>query len=45
MPQTTVQYVLSCLRKHGVTDVFGVPRDFAFPITDAICEAAEAVMI
>jgi indolepyruvate decarboxylase len=38
MPQTTVQYVLSRLRQLGVTDVFGVPGDFAFPITDAICE-------
>jgi len=37
-PQTTVQYVLSRLRQLGVTDVFGVPGDFAFPITDAICE-------
>jgi indolepyruvate decarboxylase len=38
MSQTTVQYVLSRLRQLGVTDVFGVPGDFAFPITDAICE-------
>jgi indolepyruvate decarboxylase len=38
MPQTTVQYVLSRLRQLGVTDVFGVPGDFAFPIADAICE-------
>jgi indolepyruvate decarboxylase len=38
MPQTTIQYVLSRLRQLGVTDVFGVPGDFAFPITDAICE-------
>ena len=38
MPQTTVQYVLSRLCQLGVTDVFGVPGDFAFPITDAICE-------
>jgi hypothetical protein len=37
-PQTAVQYVLSRLRQLGVTDVFGVPGDFAFPITDAICE-------
>ena len=37
MPQTTVQYVLSRLRQLGVTDVFGVPGDYAFPITDAIC--------
>jgi indolepyruvate decarboxylase len=38
MPQTTIQYVLSRLRQLGVTDFFGVPGDFAFPINDAICE-------
>src|SRR6516162_4542373 len=38
MPQTAIQYVLSRLRQLGVSDVFGVPGDFAFPITDAICE-------
>ena len=38
MPQQTViQYVLSRLRQLGVTDIFGVPGDFAFPVTDAIC--------
>src|SRR6516164_3830601 len=37
MPQTVIQHVLSRLRQLGVTDVFGVPGDFAFPITDAIC--------
>lgn len=35
--QTTVQYVLSRLCQLGVKDYFGVPGDFAFPITDAIC--------
>ena len=38
MPQTTVQYVLSRLRQLGITDIFGVPGDFAFPINDQICE-------
>jgi indolepyruvate decarboxylase len=38
MPQTTVQYVLSRLRQLGVTDIFGVPGDFAFPLNDQICE-------
>jgi len=38
MSQTTIQYVLSRLRQLGVTDYFGVPGDFAFPINDAICE-------
>ncbi|MBR0827056.1 alpha-keto acid decarboxylase family protein [Bradyrhizobium manausense] len=41
MPQTTVQYVLSRLRQLGITDIFGVPGDFAFPINDAICEDKE----
>ncbi|WP_165227040.1 alpha-keto acid decarboxylase family protein [Aquisphaera insulae] len=36
-PPTTVQYVLGRLRQIGVTDYFGVPGDFAFPISDAIC--------
>ena len=35
--QTVIQYVLSRLRQLGVTDVFGVPGDYAFPVTDAIC--------
>ncbi|HEY9774861.1 MAG TPA: thiamine pyrophosphate-binding protein [Planktothrix sp.] len=37
MAQTTIQYVLSRLRQLGITDIFGVPGDFAFPINDAIC--------
>jgi indolepyruvate decarboxylase len=38
MGTTVIQYVLSRLRQLGVTDIFGVPGDFAFPITDAICQ-------
>jgi indolepyruvate decarboxylase len=38
MSQTTIQYVLSRLRQLGITDIFGVPGDFAFPVNDAICE-------
>src|SRR3984893_12586890 len=38
MSPTTVQYVLSRLRQLGVSDVFGVPGDFAFPLNDQICE-------
>jgi indolepyruvate decarboxylase len=41
MPQTTVQYVLSRLRQLGITDIFGVPGDFVFPINDQICEDKE----
>jgi indolepyruvate decarboxylase len=38
MSATVIQYVLSRLRDIGVTDVFGVPGDYAFPVNDAICE-------
>jgi indolepyruvate decarboxylase len=38
MSQTTIQYVLARLRELGITDFFGVPGDFAFPINDAICQ-------
>jgi indolepyruvate decarboxylase len=37
MTVTVIQHVLARLRALGVTDVFGVPGDFAFPINDAIC--------
>jgi indolepyruvate decarboxylase len=35
---TVIQHVLSRLRSIGVSDVFGVPGDFSFPVCDAICE-------
>jgi indolepyruvate decarboxylase len=38
MKQTVIQYVLSCLNEIGISDVFGVPGDYAFPINRAICE-------
>lgn len=38
---TVIEHVLSRLRAIGVTDVFGVPGDFAFPVNDAICEDSE----
>ena len=34
---TVIQHVLNRLREIGVTDIFGVPGDFSFPINDAIC--------
>ena len=37
MPLTVIQYVLSRLQALGITDVFGVPGDYAFPVNDAIC--------
>jgi indolepyruvate decarboxylase len=36
-PRTVIQYVLSRLQEIGITDVFGVPGDYSFPVTDAIC--------
>src|SRR6202167_6421493 len=38
MAMTVIQHVLSRLHAIGVTDVFGVPGDFSFPVCDAICE-------
>src|SRR5215467_3338392 len=37
MALTVIQHVLSRLYELGVTDVFGVPGDYAFPINDAVC--------
>ena len=34
---TVIEYVLSRLRAIGITDIFGVPGDYAFPVNDAIC--------
>ena len=33
---TVIEYVLGRLKDIGVTDIFGVPGDFAFPVEDAI---------
>ena len=33
---TVIDYVLGRLHDIGVTDIFGVPGDFAFPVQDAI---------
>jgi indolepyruvate decarboxylase len=37
MSQTVIQHVLSRLHDIGITDIFGVAGDYAFPIEDAIC--------
>ena len=37
MTTTVIQYVLDRLKAIGVSDVFGVPGDYAFPVNDAIC--------
>lgn len=41
MERTVVEYVLNCLKQVGITDVFGVPGDFAFPLNDAVCNDKE----
>ncbi len=41
MPLTVIQYALTRLRAIGVSDVFGVPGDFSFPVTDAICASPD----
>lgn len=35
-PPTVIEYVLGRLHDLGITDIFGVPGDFAFPVQDAI---------
>jgi indolepyruvate decarboxylase len=35
MARTVIQHVLSRLRDVGISDVFGVPGDFSFPLNDA----------
>jgi indolepyruvate decarboxylase len=37
MTKTVVQHVLDRLKAIGLTEVFGVPGDYAFPVNDAIC--------
>ncbi len=34
---TVIEYVLARLQDLGITDIFGVPGDYSFPINDAIC--------
>src|ERR1700753_174547 len=41
MTTTVVQHVLSRLRDIGISDIFGVPGDFSFPLNDAICSENE----
>jgi indolepyruvate decarboxylase len=37
MSVTVIEHVLARLRAIGITDVFGVPGDYAFSVNDAIC--------
>lgn len=38
---TVIQYVLGRLKDLGVTEAFGVPGDFVYPVCDAICDDPE----
>jgi len=37
MTKTVIQHVLSRLCDIGICDIFGVPGDYSFPVTDAVC--------
>jgi indolepyruvate decarboxylase len=41
MALTVIQHVLARLKTIGISDVFGVPGDFAFPVNDAICNDSQ----
>jgi len=41
MGKTVISHLLECLKEIGITDVFGVPGDYAFPVDDAICNDKE----
>jgi indolepyruvate decarboxylase len=37
MANTVIAHLLRRLKEIGITDIFGVPGDYAFPVNDAIC--------
>jgi indolepyruvate decarboxylase len=37
MSQTVIEHLLERLKAIGITDIFGVPGDYAFPVNDAFC--------
>ncbi len=41
MAKTVILHLLERLKEIGITDVFGVPGDYAFPVNDAICNDGE----
>ena len=41
MGNTVINHLLKSLKEIGITDVFGIPGDYAFPVNDAICNDAE----
>lgn len=40
MTTTVIQHVLSRLADLGITDIFGVPGDYSFSISDAVCTSS-----
>ncbi|WP_108650483.1 alpha-keto acid decarboxylase family protein [Dongshaea marina] len=40
-PTTVIEYVLQRIKSLGVTDIFGVPGDFVYPVCDAIIDDEE----
>ncbi|WP_265498283.1 alpha-keto acid decarboxylase family protein [Providencia rustigianii] len=38
MTKTVIEHILTRLQDIGITDIFGVAGDYAFPINDAICK-------
>ncbi len=41
MTRTVIEHVLHRLKEIGITTVFGVPGDYAFPVNEAICNDPE----
>lgn len=41
MTKTVIEHVLSRLHEIGISDIFGVPGDYAFPVNDAICNSRD----
>jgi len=38
MGQTVIQYALSRFKEHNVSDIFGVPGDYVYPVLDGILD-------
>lgn len=41
MSQTVIQHLLERLKEIGITDIFGVPGDYSFPVNDAFCNDSD----
>lgn len=45
MAVTVIQHVLNRLKSLGISHVFGVPGDYAFPVNDAVCNDPELTWV